>query len=77
MSSAVNEPSVKGRQTIPPLENGDRLTRAEFERHYDAMPQLKKAELIERSPTRSASSSETSTPALTESTHCSATGRTM
>jgi Uma2 family endonuclease len=32
---------------IPPLENGDRLTRAEFERRWDAMPQLKKAELIE------------------------------
>ncbi|WP_293029234.1 hypothetical protein [Moorena sp. SIO3I8] len=23
--------------TIPPLENGDRLTQAEFERRYDAM----------------------------------------
>ena len=33
--------------TIPPLENGDRLTRAEFERRYEAMPNLKKAELIE------------------------------
>ncbi|MGF1589201.1 MAG: Uma2 family endonuclease [Pleurocapsa sp.] len=32
---------------IPPLENGDRLTRDEFERRYAAMPQLKKAELIE------------------------------
>jgi Uma2 family endonuclease len=32
---------------IPALENGDRLTRAEFERRYDAMPHLKKAELIE------------------------------
>ena len=32
---------------IPPLENGDRLTRAEFERRYDAMPNVKKAELIE------------------------------
>lgn len=32
---------------IPPLENGDRLTRAEFERRYDAMPDVKKAELIE------------------------------
>ncbi len=32
---------------IPPLENGDRLTRAEFMRRYDAMPDLKKAELIE------------------------------
>jgi Uma2 family endonuclease len=29
------------------LEHGDRLTRAEFERRYDAMPGLKKAELIE------------------------------
>lgn len=33
--------------SIPPLENGDRLTRAEFERRYDAMPHLKKAELID------------------------------
>ncbi|MCB0062736.1 MAG: Uma2 family endonuclease [Caldilineaceae bacterium] len=33
--------------TAPPLENGDRLTRAEFERRYQQYPQLKKAELIE------------------------------
>lgn len=32
---------------VPPLENGDRLTRAEFERRYRAMPHIKKAELIE------------------------------
>ena len=32
---------------IPPLENGDRLTRAEFLRRYEAMPDVKKAELIE------------------------------
>src|SRR6266581_5782162 len=32
---------------VPPLENGDTLTRAEFERRYEAMPHLKKAELIE------------------------------
>src|SRR5437016_4953054 len=32
---------------VPPLENGDRLTRSEFERRYVAMPSLKKAELIE------------------------------
>lgn len=32
---------------VPPLENGDRLTRAEFERRYDAMPAGVKAELIE------------------------------
>ncbi len=31
----------------PPLEPGDRLTREEFERRYQAMPHLKKAELIE------------------------------
>ncbi|HBB35636.1 MAG TPA: Uma2 family endonuclease [Cyanobacteria bacterium UBA8803] len=30
-----------------PLESGDRLSRAEFERRYQAMAQLKKAELIE------------------------------
>jgi len=32
---------------IPPLENGDRLTRREFERRYAAMPHIKRAELIE------------------------------
>jgi len=31
---------------IPPLENGDRLSRPEFERRYDAMPNLKNAEII-------------------------------
>ena len=31
----------------PLLENGDRLSRPEFERRYQAMPHLKKAELIE------------------------------
>jgi Uma2 family endonuclease len=31
----------------PPLEPGDSLTRDEFERRYEAMPNLKKAELIE------------------------------
>ena len=32
---------------LPPLENGDQLTRAEFERRYEAMPDVNKAELIE------------------------------
>jgi len=32
---------------ILPLENGDRLSRPEFERRYQTMPDLKKAELIE------------------------------
>ena len=36
-----------GGEPIRPLEPGDRLTRAEFERRYEAMPELKKAELIE------------------------------
>lgn len=33
--------------TIPPLENGDRLSRLEFERRYSAMLQDTKAELVE------------------------------
>lgn len=31
----------------PPLQNGDRLSREEFERRYEAMPHVKLAELIE------------------------------
>ncbi len=33
-------------ESLPILENGDRLDREEFERRYRAMPHLKKAELI-------------------------------
>jgi hypothetical protein len=33
--------------TIPPLEDGDRLTRDEFMRRFEAMPDLKKAELVD------------------------------
>ena len=40
-------PPISSTLTIPTLENGDRLTRAEFERRYHKMPNLKKAELIE------------------------------
>lgn len=36
-------PTIK----VPHVESGDRLTRPEFERRYQAMPHLKKAELIE------------------------------
>lgn len=32
---------------LPPLNPGDRLSRAEFERRYEAHPEIKKAELIE------------------------------
>jgi Uma2 family endonuclease len=42
MAVSIPSPSV-----VLPLENGDRLTRPEFERRYLAMPQVKKAELIE------------------------------
>jgi len=33
--------------SIPRLQNGDRLTRVEFERRYHMMPEVKKAQLIE------------------------------
>ncbi|GAP94734.1 Uma2 family endonuclease [Leptolyngbya sp. NIES-2104] len=39
--------SSKPQTAVPPLENGDRLSRREFERRYAAAPHLKKAELIE------------------------------
>ena len=41
---AANEISTN--LTIPILENGDKLTRDEFERRYQAMPDHQKAELI-------------------------------
>jgi hypothetical protein len=34
-------------EPIPPLEPGDRLSRDEFERRYEAMPRGIKAELLE------------------------------
>ncbi|MBI1762597.1 MAG: Uma2 family endonuclease [Acidobacteria bacterium] len=43
VADADSEPSEA---SVLELENGDRLTQLEFERRYDAMPQLKKAELI-------------------------------
>lgn len=39
--------SSKPQIAVPPLENGDRLSRKEFERRYAAAPHIKKAELIE------------------------------
>jgi Uma2 family endonuclease len=35
------------REKVPALQTGDHLTRPEFERRYRAMPEVKKAELIE------------------------------
>ena len=40
-------PSEPAPDVVLPLEPGDRLSREEFERRYEAMPHLKKAELIE------------------------------
>jgi Uma2 family endonuclease len=49
MKPATLNPSMVDveRHAIPVLENGDRLTRVEFERRYQSMPELKKAEFIE------------------------------
>jgi Uma2 family endonuclease len=47
MRKAAPEAPAPARDAVPPLRHGDRLTRAEFERRYDAMPGVKKAELIE------------------------------
>jgi Uma2 family endonuclease len=41
-----NTPLEAAIAPLPPLETGDALTRPEFERRYEAMPRLKKAELI-------------------------------
>ena len=47
MSAIPIQPHSELLAPVPPLENGDRLTRAEFERRYLASPHIKKAELIE------------------------------
>jgi Uma2 family endonuclease len=47
MSALPTNPGRTPAPFVPPLENGDRLTREEFERRYRAMPHLKKAELID------------------------------
>jgi Uma2 family endonuclease len=41
------EPAASQPEPIPPLRNGDRLTRDEFERRYNAMPEINKAELLD------------------------------
>jgi len=50
--------------STPPLENGDRLTRDEFERRYQAMPEHQKAELIEAKVFMAASALPTSIAVL-------------
>ena len=44
---ASEDPERSPAAPVPALENGDRLTRCEFERRYAARPDLKKAQLIE------------------------------
>lgn len=48
-ASSAPAPVAQRRRPVgpPPLAAGDRLTRAEFERRYEAHPEIKKAELIE------------------------------
>lgn len=40
-------PRLPIKHDTPPLNSGDHLSRAEFERRYQAMPHVKKAELVE------------------------------
>ncbi len=50
MTSSLPQPSPSAHITlpsVPPLQNGDRLIRPEFERRYFTMPEIHKAELIE------------------------------
>jgi Uma2 family endonuclease len=47
-AAPIIEPgSPAPRTSVPLLESGDRLSREEFERRYERMPDVKKAELIE------------------------------
>jgi Putative restriction endonuclease len=43
----IPEPGLLSAPPVPPLQDGDRLSAAEFERRFDAMPEVKKAELID------------------------------
>lgn len=45
--TSVTKSSTRRAARILPLEPGDELTRDEFEQRYEAMPNVKKAELIE------------------------------
>jgi hypothetical protein len=47
MTTITAKPRTARPAAIPPLEPGDHLPRDEFERRYNAMPHVKKAELIE------------------------------
>lgn len=43
----MSTPTIPPTSTLPPLEDGQRLSLEEFQQRYEAMPHLKKAELID------------------------------
>lgn len=45
--TTAQKPLPRRQPSPPPLNAGDRLSRAEFERRYHAHPEIKKAELVE------------------------------
>lgn len=47
MIATADKPRARPARLIPPLENGDMLSLAEFLRRYEDMHDIKKAELIE------------------------------
>jgi Uma2 family endonuclease len=47
LETLVDPAQAQAEASLPILENGDHLTRDEFERRFDAMPDLKRAELLE------------------------------
>lgn len=70
MTTELKQPT----RAVPPLEDGDHLSRDEFERRYAAMPELKKAELIQgvvRIPSDSRTRSVNGVPSLQPGDHLS------
>lgn len=47
LPSTTRQRSAQKSSGVPPLNAGDRLSRAEFERRYQAHPEINKAELLE------------------------------
>jgi hypothetical protein len=71
-SSAAHVTKPPKGSFIPPLQHGDRLTVPEFERRYEAMPELKKAELINGAvflPSPFAETADPSIPPLQNGDH--------
>ena len=47
MDTRTLKPATPARRPVPSLENGDHLSARDFLRRYEAMPEVKKAELIQ------------------------------